>query len=44
MKRWLIDQRRESGVEWYVYEQDAGKGFPFDYARSSYEFLKKNVP
>jgi len=35
---------RESGVEWYVYEQDGGEGSPFDYAQSCYEFLKKNVP
>jgi len=34
---------RESGVEWYVYEQDAGEGSPFDYARASYEFLAKNL-
>ncbi len=35
---------RESGVEWYVYEQDGGEGSPFDYAQASYAFLKKNVP
>ena len=35
---------REAGVEWYVYEQDGGEGSPFDYARASYEFLKKNLP
>jgi len=34
---------RESGVEWYIYEQDGGEGSPFDYARASYEFLAKNV-
>lgn len=34
---------RESGVEWYVYEQDSGEGSPFDYARASYEFLSKQT-
>ena len=34
---------RESGVEWYIYEQDNGEGSPFDYARTSYEFLSKLV-
>ena len=35
---------RKSGIEWYVYEQDNGDGSPFDYARTSYEFLMKNPP
>ena len=35
---------RESGVAWYIYEQDGGAGSPFDYAQASYEFLKKNAP
>lgn len=34
---------RESGVEWYIYEQDGGEGSPFDFTRTSYEFLKKNL-
>jgi sugar phosphate isomerase/epimerase len=34
---------REAGVEWYIYEQDAGEGSPFDYTRASYEFLVKNL-
>ncbi len=34
---------REAGVQWYVYEQDAGEGSPFDYVRASYEFLSKHV-
>jgi sugar phosphate isomerase/epimerase len=34
---------RESGVEWYVYEQDSGEGSPFDFARASYEFLSKQA-
>lgn len=33
----------EAGVEWYIYEQDGGEGSPFDYARTSLEFLKKNI-
>lgn len=33
----------EAQIEWYVYEQDSGEGSPFDYARASYEFLKKNL-
>ena len=35
---------REAGIEWFVYEQDSGEGSPFDYARTSYEFLLKNLP
>jgi sugar phosphate isomerase/epimerase len=34
---------RESGVDWYIYEQDGGDGSPFDYAKASFEFLAKNV-
>lgn len=34
---------RESGVDWYIYEQDAGDGSPFEYARASYEFLARNL-
>lgn len=32
---------KESGIEWYIYEQDSGEGSPFDYTRTSYEFLSK---
>ena len=32
---------KESGIEWYVYEQDSGEGSPFDYARASLEFLSR---
>jgi sugar phosphate isomerase/epimerase len=32
---------KDSGIEWYVYEQDNGRGSPFDYTRASYEFLSK---
>jgi len=32
---------KESGIEWYVYEQDNGEGTPFEYARTSYDFLSK---
>jgi sugar phosphate isomerase/epimerase len=35
---------QEAKIEWYVYELDSGEGSPFDYARVSYEFLKKNLP
>jgi sugar phosphate isomerase/epimerase len=35
---------RETGAEWYIYEQDGGQGSPFDYAKVSYEFMKKNFP
>lgn len=34
---------KEVNVEWYIYEQDGGEGSPFDYAKASYDFLKKNV-
>ena len=34
---------KDSGIEWYVYEQDRGEGSPFDYARTSYEFLSKQL-
>jgi sugar phosphate isomerase/epimerase len=32
---------KEAGIEWYVYEQDSGQGSPFDFARTSFEFLSK---
>jgi sugar phosphate isomerase/epimerase len=32
---------REAGIEWYIYEQDNGKGTPFEFARASFEFLSK---
>lgn len=38
----VIKAGHEAGVEWYVYEQDAGQGSPFDYAKESYAFLKQN--
>ncbi|MCX7047131.1 MAG: sugar phosphate isomerase/epimerase [Candidatus Sumerlaeota bacterium] len=34
---------KESGIEWYIYEQDSGEGSPFDFAKTSYEFLKKEL-
>jgi sugar phosphate isomerase/epimerase len=34
---------KASGIEWYVYEQDNGKGSPFDYVHASYEFLSKQT-
>jgi len=37
----IFPAAREAGVEWYVYEQDAGEGSPFDYVQASYEFLSK---
>lgn len=33
----------ESGIEWYIYEQDSGEGSPFDFAHASYEFLSKQM-
>lgn len=33
----------EAGIEWYIYEQDAGEGSPFDYTHASYEFLLKHT-
>jgi sugar phosphate isomerase/epimerase len=33
----------ESGVEWYIYEQDSGEGSPFDFVHASYEFLSKQM-
>lgn len=39
----VLTAAREAGVEWYIYEQDNGEGSPFDYARTSYEFLSKLV-
>jgi sugar phosphate isomerase/epimerase len=33
----------ETGVEWFIYEQDNGEGSPFDYARQSFEFMAKNL-
>lgn len=33
----------ESGIEWYIYEQDSGEGSPFDYVHASYEFLSKQM-
>ncbi len=33
----------QSGIEWYIYEQDSGEGSPFDFTRTSYEFLRKHV-
>jgi sugar phosphate isomerase/epimerase len=32
---------KEAGVQWYIYEQDNGKGTPFEFARASYEWLSK---
>jgi len=33
----------ESGIEWYVYEQDSGEGSPFDFAHASYQFLARHL-
>lgn len=38
----VIKAGREAGVEWFVYEQDAGEGSPFGYVQASYDWLKKN--
>ena len=32
---------KEAGIEWYVYEQDNGKGDVWDYVKASYDFLSK---
>lgn len=34
---------KEAGIEWYIYEQDSGEGSPFDYAKTSYDFLSKQA-
>lgn len=34
---------RDAGIEWYVYEQDSGKGDVFDYVKASYDFLSKQT-
>lgn len=34
---------KESGIEWYIYEQDSGEGSPFDFAKASYDFLAKQA-
>ncbi|WP_320178408.1 sugar phosphate isomerase/epimerase [Roseovarius pacificus] len=33
----------EAGIEWYTYEQDSGRGDPFEYTAESYDFLKKRI-
>lgn len=37
----ILAAGKESGIEWYVYEQDSGQGDVFDYVKASYEFLAK---
>ncbi len=32
---------KDAGIEWYVYEQDSGKGDLWDYVKQSYDFLSK---
>ncbi len=34
---------KEAGIEWYVYEQDNGEGDIFDAAKTSFDFLAKNL-
>jgi sugar phosphate isomerase/epimerase len=34
---------REAGIQWYAYEQDSGRGDPFEYTAESYAFLKKKL-
>ena len=34
---------KEAGIEWYMYEQDNGQGSPWDYTRTSYDFLSKSI-
>jgi len=39
----IFSAAKESGVEWYIYEQDPCQGDPFDSVRISYQFLKDNL-
>lgn len=39
----LLKAGQESGVEWYVYEQDTCPGDPLDSAKISYDWLKENI-
>lgn len=32
---------KDAGIEWYVYEQDSGKGDVWDYVKTSYDFISK---
>ena len=34
---------KDAGIEWYVYEQDSGKGDVYDYVKASYDFLSKQA-
>jgi len=37
----VIPACKDAGVEWYIYEQDNGKGELWDYVKTSYDFLSK---
>lgn len=39
----IIAAGDEAGIEWYIYEQDNGQGSPFDYTRTSYEYLSNKL-
>lgn len=39
----ILAAAKESGVEWYVYEQDTFEGEAFECIRASYEFLAQNL-
>lgn len=39
----ILAAGKEAGTEWYIYEQDNGKGSPFDWAAESYAFMTKKL-
>jgi sugar phosphate isomerase/epimerase len=39
----LVAAGIETGVEWFIYEQDNGVGSPFDWAAESFEFMSKKL-
>jgi sugar phosphate isomerase/epimerase len=39
----ILAAGQEAGIQWYTYEQDSGRGDPFEYTAESYAFLKKKL-
>ncbi len=39
----VIPACKDAGVEWFIYEQDTGKGELWDYVKASYDFLSKQA-
>ncbi|MCC6142325.1 MAG: sugar phosphate isomerase/epimerase [Candidatus Hydrogenedentes bacterium] len=39
----ILAAGKEAGIEWYAYEQDSGRGDPFEYTAESYAFLKSKL-